>query len=149
MEMLLRGPYTRASASERTSKEQFAGMRSLGCVSRKFCIGKFEKKQVCQRYFDRYIRSTAIDERSKRLIVFRYVCNRNAGTRRRLGDVLRHHHFVRRPWRYGGGISILSRLTDIQLETPPFLYFLGIALAVFTIRRISDERRERMQRLGG
>jgi diguanylate cyclase (GGDEF)-like protein len=48
---------------------------------------------------------------------------------------------------YGDGISILSRVLGTQLETPSFLYFFGIALVVFSIRRISDQRRERIRRM--
>ena len=48
---------------------------------------------------------------------------------------------------YWGGISILSRILGTQIETPSFLYFCGVALVVFSIRRISDQRRERIRRL--
>src|SRR5689334_15675183 len=48
---------------------------------------------------------------------------------------------------YAGGTSVLSRLLGTPLETPPMLYFLGIALVLFSVRRIRDGRRERMQRI--
>ena len=35
----------------------------------------------------------------------------------------------------------------MQSETPSFLYFCGVALVVFSIRRIVDQRRERMKRV--
>jgi diguanylate cyclase (GGDEF)-like protein len=46
-----------------------------------------------------------------------------------------------------GGLSILSRVLGTEIETPSFLYFFGIALVVFSIRRISDQRRERTRRV--
>ena len=46
-----------------------------------------------------------------------------------------------------GGHALLQRLTGTQFETPSFLYFFGIALVVFSIRRIVDQRHERMQRV--
>jgi diguanylate cyclase (GGDEF)-like protein len=47
---------------------------------------------------------------------------------------------------YWGGLSVLSTLIGAQFETPSFAYFFGIALVVFSIRRISDQRRERIRR---
>jgi diguanylate cyclase (GGDEF)-like protein len=46
-----------------------------------------------------------------------------------------------------GGLSVLERLLGTHLESPPFLYFGGIALAVFSTRRIADQRRERAKRV--
>jgi diguanylate cyclase (GGDEF)-like protein len=48
---------------------------------------------------------------------------------------------------YWGGLSMLSGVFGTQLETPSFLYFFGIGLVVFSIRRISDQRRERIRRV--
>jgi diguanylate cyclase (GGDEF)-like protein len=48
---------------------------------------------------------------------------------------------------YWGGISILSTVLGTQLATPSFAYFFGIALVVFSVRRIGDQRRERIRRL--
>jgi diguanylate cyclase (GGDEF)-like protein len=46
-----------------------------------------------------------------------------------------------------GGLTILDRILGTQPENPSFLYFLGIALVVFSIRRIIDQRCERMRRV--
>src|SRR5262249_17572362 len=46
-----------------------------------------------------------------------------------------------------GGLSILDKVLGTRPETPSFLYFLGIALTVFSIRRIIDQRSERMRRV--
>ena len=46
-----------------------------------------------------------------------------------------------------GGLSILSRGLGAQFETPSFSYFCGIALVVFSIRRINDQRHERIRRM--
>src|ERR1700747_1693240 len=46
-----------------------------------------------------------------------------------------------------GGFSILDRLLGAQHEQPILLYFVGIALVVFSIRRIVDQRNERMRRV--
>jgi diguanylate cyclase (GGDEF)-like protein len=46
-----------------------------------------------------------------------------------------------------GGLLILQKVLGTQIETPSFLYFCGVALVVFSIRRIGDQRRERMKRV--
>jgi len=46
-----------------------------------------------------------------------------------------------------GGLSILDRVLGMQLEKPSFLYFCGIAMVVFSIRRIADQRCERIRRV--
>jgi diguanylate cyclase (GGDEF)-like protein len=46
-----------------------------------------------------------------------------------------------------GGFSILESFLGAQRDQPLFLYFLGIALVVFSVRRIMDQRNERMRRL--
>jgi len=46
-----------------------------------------------------------------------------------------------------GGLQILQKVVGVQSETPSFLYFCGVALVVFSIRRIVDQRRERMKRV--
>ncbi len=46
-----------------------------------------------------------------------------------------------------GGLSILDRVLGARLEKPSFLYFCGVALVVFSIRRIMDQRCERIRRV--
>ena len=46
-----------------------------------------------------------------------------------------------------GGIILLHHLLGIQPQKPSFLYFFGMALMVFSLRRIGDERTERAKRL--
>jgi diguanylate cyclase (GGDEF)-like protein len=46
-----------------------------------------------------------------------------------------------------GGLSILDRVVGAPLEMPSFLYFCGIALVVFSVRRIMDQRCERIRRV--
>jgi len=46
-----------------------------------------------------------------------------------------------------GGILILHQLLGVQSEKPSFLYFFGMALVVFSLRRIADQRAERAKRL--
>jgi len=46
-----------------------------------------------------------------------------------------------------GGLSILHRVLGTRPEKPSFLYFCGIALVVFSIRRIMDQRYERIRRV--
>ena len=46
-----------------------------------------------------------------------------------------------------GGLSILQRLVGKEFEAPSFLYFCGVALVIFSVRRIADQRRERMKRV--
>jgi diguanylate cyclase (GGDEF)-like protein len=46
-----------------------------------------------------------------------------------------------------GGLAILERLLGAQLEKPSVLYFFGMALVVFSVRRIGDQRRERAKRV--
>ena len=46
-----------------------------------------------------------------------------------------------------GGMVILQKVFGTQAERPSFMYFFGVALVVFSARRISDQRRERAKRL--
>jgi hypothetical protein len=46
-----------------------------------------------------------------------------------------------------GGLLILQKIVGPQVETPSFLYFFGAALVVFSVRRIVDQRHERMKRV--
>jgi diguanylate cyclase (GGDEF)-like protein len=46
-----------------------------------------------------------------------------------------------------GGLLILQKVLGTQFETPSFLFFCGVALVVFSIRRIGDQRRERTKRV--
>jgi diguanylate cyclase (GGDEF)-like protein len=46
-----------------------------------------------------------------------------------------------------GGLLILQRLVGIPFEKPSFLPFFGVALVIFSIRRIADQRRERIKRV--
>jgi diguanylate cyclase (GGDEF)-like protein len=46
-----------------------------------------------------------------------------------------------------GGIWILHSILGTQVEKPSFLYFFGMALVVFSLRRIADQRSERAKRL--
>jgi len=46
-----------------------------------------------------------------------------------------------------GGLSILDQVFGTPSEKPSFLYFCGIALVVFSIRRIMDQRSERIRRV--
>lgn len=46
-----------------------------------------------------------------------------------------------------GGLSILHKVLGTQPEKPSFLYFFGMALVVFSVRRIVDQRCERAKRL--
>src|SRR3954465_6111302 len=46
-----------------------------------------------------------------------------------------------------GGLSILRNVLRLEIETPSLLYFCGVALVVFSIRRIADQRREREKRV--
>ena len=46
-----------------------------------------------------------------------------------------------------GGLLILQKVLGTQIETPSFLYFCGVALVIFSIRRIGDQRRERIKRV--
>jgi diguanylate cyclase (GGDEF)-like protein len=46
-----------------------------------------------------------------------------------------------------GGISLLGEVFGTQPEPPSFLYFFGVALIVFSLRRIVDQRNERAKRL--
>jgi diguanylate cyclase (GGDEF)-like protein len=46
-----------------------------------------------------------------------------------------------------GGLSILGRVLGTRPEKPSFLYFFGIALVAFSIRRMMDQRCERIRRL--
>lgn len=46
-----------------------------------------------------------------------------------------------------GGIVVIHHFLGIQLERPSFLYFFGLALVVFSFRRIGDQRIERAKRL--
>jgi len=46
-----------------------------------------------------------------------------------------------------GGLLILQNIFGAQFEAPSFLYFCGVALAIFSVRRIVDQRRERNKRI--
>jgi diguanylate cyclase (GGDEF)-like protein len=46
-----------------------------------------------------------------------------------------------------GGMSILAEVFGAQPERPSFLYFFGVALVAFSLRRIADQRSERAKRL--
>jgi len=46
-----------------------------------------------------------------------------------------------------GGLSILHTVLGTQPEKPSFLYFFGMALVMFSVRRIVDQRRERAKRV--
>jgi diguanylate cyclase (GGDEF)-like protein len=46
-----------------------------------------------------------------------------------------------------GGVSIVRNVLHLEIETPSLLYFCGVALAVFSMRRIGDQRRERARRV--
>ena len=46
-----------------------------------------------------------------------------------------------------GGLSILRNVLRLEIETPSLLYFCGVALVVFSMRRIGDQRRERAKRV--
>ena len=46
-----------------------------------------------------------------------------------------------------GGMSILAEVFGTQPERPSFLYFFGVALVAFSLRRIADQRSERAKRL--
>jgi diguanylate cyclase (GGDEF)-like protein len=46
-----------------------------------------------------------------------------------------------------GGLSILRAMTGTRVETPSFMYFFGVALVVFSLRRVSDQRSERSRRV--
>jgi len=46
-----------------------------------------------------------------------------------------------------GGLSILRNVLRLEIETPSPLYFCGVALVVFSMRRIGDQRRERALRV--
>ena len=47
-------------------------------------------------------------------------------------------------WR---GLLILEEVLGTQIKTPSFLYFCSVALIVFSVRRIWDQRRERAKRV--
>jgi diguanylate cyclase (GGDEF)-like protein len=46
-----------------------------------------------------------------------------------------------------GGLTLLHAALGTSTEKPSFLYFFGIALALFSLRRISDQRSERAKRM--
>jgi diguanylate cyclase (GGDEF)-like protein len=46
-----------------------------------------------------------------------------------------------------GGLSILHKILGTEPAKPSFLYFCGMALVVFSVRRIGDQRRERAKRV--
>ena len=46
-----------------------------------------------------------------------------------------------------GGLELLHRVFGLQLHKLSFLYFLSTALVVFSVRRIVDQRRERIRRV--
>jgi diguanylate cyclase (GGDEF)-like protein len=46
-----------------------------------------------------------------------------------------------------GGIVLIHKLLGMRSEKPSFLYFFGMALVVFSLRRMADQRAERAKRL--
>ena len=46
-----------------------------------------------------------------------------------------------------GGIAILDRISGSRIEKPSFAYYAGIALVVYTVRRVVDQRSERAKRV--
>ena len=46
-----------------------------------------------------------------------------------------------------GGLSLLHAVLGIEVEKPSSLYFFGMALVLFSLRRISDQRNERAKRV--
>jgi len=46
----------------------------------------------------------------------------------------------------GGGLSILQSIVGKRFESPSFLYFASVALVIFSVRRIADQRREQKKR---
>jgi diguanylate cyclase (GGDEF)-like protein len=46
-----------------------------------------------------------------------------------------------------GGMEFLHRMLGWEAQAPSILYFLGVALVVFSMRRISDQRTERARRV--
>jgi diguanylate cyclase (GGDEF)-like protein len=46
-----------------------------------------------------------------------------------------------------GGMEILQKILGVQAEKPSFMYFFGVALVLFTFRRMGDQRGERAKRL--
>jgi diguanylate cyclase (GGDEF)-like protein len=46
-----------------------------------------------------------------------------------------------------GGLGILNRILGFQVQTPSPMYFFGIALVVFSLRRMGEQRSERAKRL--
>ena len=46
-----------------------------------------------------------------------------------------------------GGLSILRNVLHLEIKTPSLLFFCGVALVVFSMRRIGDQRRERAKRV--
>jgi diguanylate cyclase (GGDEF)-like protein len=46
-----------------------------------------------------------------------------------------------------GGMTLLQLISGTQAEKPSFLYFFGMALVLFSLRRIGDQRSERAKRM--
>jgi diguanylate cyclase (GGDEF)-like protein len=46
-----------------------------------------------------------------------------------------------------GGMTLLHKLFGAEVQKPSFLYFFGMALVVFSMRRMGDQRSERSKRL--
>src|SRR3981189_1720050 len=46
-----------------------------------------------------------------------------------------------------GGLSILRNVLRLEVETPSLIYFCGVGLVVFSMRRMDDQRRERAKRV--
>ena len=46
-----------------------------------------------------------------------------------------------------GGLSIFQNVLHFEITIPSPLYFCGVALVVFSMRRIGDQRRERAKRV--
>ena len=48
---------------------------------------------------------------------------------------------------YWGGLSLLQAVFGTEFKSPSYLLFFGIALAVFSVRRIRDQRKEQIRRV--
>jgi len=46
-----------------------------------------------------------------------------------------------------GGLALLHGVLGVEIQSPSFLYFFGVALVLFSMRRIGDQRSERARRL--
>ena len=46
-----------------------------------------------------------------------------------------------------GGMTVLQFISGTEVQKPSFLYFFGMALVLFSLRRIGDQRSERTKRV--